>query len=77
MPNAPQIFLEAEAPAVDVAEPAEGAVADLVDAAALAVLHHQWQTVLPGYALQSALLAAGAAEVIEQSDLTGERLSER
>ena len=30
-----------------------------LDAAALAVLQHQWQTVLPEYALQSALLAGG------------------
>ncbi len=30
-----------------------------LDAAALAVLRHQWQTVLPDYALQSTLLAAG------------------
>ena len=30
-----------------------------LDDAALAVLQHQWQTVLPGYALQSALLAGG------------------
>jgi iron(III) transport system permease protein len=30
-----------------------------LDAAALAVLRHQWQTVLPDYALQSALLAVG------------------
>ncbi len=29
------------------------------DAAAMAVLQHQWQTVLPGYALQSLLLALG------------------
>jgi iron(III) transport system permease protein len=30
-----------------------------LDAAALAVLRHQWQTVLPDYVLQSALLAGG------------------
>ena len=30
-----------------------------LDAQALAVLHHQWTTVLPDYALQSALLAGG------------------
>jgi len=30
-----------------------------LDAAALAVLQHQWQTVLPEYAMQSLLLAAG------------------
>ena len=30
-----------------------------LDAAALAVLRHQWQTVLPGYVLESALLAGG------------------
>ena len=32
-----------------------------LDAAALAVLQHQWQTVLPEYALQSTLLAGGVA----------------
>jgi iron(III) transport system permease protein len=32
-----------------------------LDAAALATLAHQWSTVLPGYALQSALLAVGVA----------------
>ena len=31
------------------------------DAAALAVLRHQFETVLPGYALQSLLLALGVA----------------
>jgi len=32
-----------------------------VDAAAIDTLRHQWQTVMPDYALQSALLAAGVA----------------
>jgi len=32
-----------------------------VDSAGLASLQHQWQTVLPGYALESALLASGVA----------------
>ena len=32
-----------------------------LDAAALAVLRHQWETVLPQYVLQSTLLAAGVA----------------
>ncbi|MCY7316384.1 MAG: iron ABC transporter permease [Rubrivivax sp.] len=32
-----------------------------LDAAALAVLRHQWHTVLPGYVLQSSLLAVGVA----------------
>ena len=32
-----------------------------LDAAALATLQHQLSTVLPGYALQSALLATGVA----------------
>ena len=44
-----------------LALPALGVVGSwlALDAAALAVLRHQWQTVMPEYVLQSALLAGG------------------